>query len=65
MAEVLGVVSSGFAVASMALQLVTVSQYLYAFWQALEDVDSRVESIKKHLLTLHAIASDVAAICEI
>lgn len=64
MAEVLGVVSSGFAVASLALQLVTVSQNLHSLWQSLEDADSNVESIKKHLSTLHAISSDVAATCQ-
>lgn len=64
MAEVLGVVSSGFAVASLALQLVAVSQKLHTFWQSFEDADSRVENIKKHLVTLHAVSSHIAETCE-
>jgi hypothetical protein len=64
MAEAVGVVSSGFAVASLAFQLVAVSQNLHTFWQSFEDAGSDVESIKKHLTTLHAISLDVAETCE-
>ena len=64
MAEVLGVVSGGFAAASLALQLVTVSQNLHTFWQSFEDAGLAVESIKEHLHTLRAISLDVAETCE-
>ena len=65
MAEVaLGVVSSGFAVASLALQLVETSQNLHAFWQSFESTYSDVEWIKYHLSVLQAISAAVADICK-
>lgn len=64
MAEALGVVSSGFAVVSLALQLVDAVQKLQTFWQSFEDGGSNVERIKDHLVTLHAIGAAVAETCQ-
>ena len=64
MAEILGVVSGGFAVVSLALQLVDATQKLHTFWQSFEDAGSDVERIKDHLTTLHAVAATVAETCQ-
>jgi chromosome condensin MukBEF ATPase and DNA-binding subunit MukB len=65
MAEVvLGVVASGFAVASLALQLVNAIQTLQAFCHSCGESNSNVERIKDHLTTLQAISATVAEACE-
>jgi hypothetical protein len=64
MAEALGVVSGGFAVVSLALQLLDAAQQLHTFWQSFEESHSDVERIKNHLSTLHAVAATIAEICQ-
>jgi hypothetical protein len=64
MAENLGVISSAFAVASLALQLLDTVQQLHTFWQSFEDPGSDVERIKDYLATLHAIAASIAEACQ-
>jgi hypothetical protein len=61
---VLGVVSSGFAVASLAIQLVEVSQKIYDFWDSFTEADSNVERIKDNLLLMQIISSSILDICK-
>ena len=62
MAEALSVIYRGFAVVSLALQLLDTAQKLREFWHSFEDAGSEVERIKEHLVTLHAVAATVAEI---
>jgi hypothetical protein len=65
MAEVaLGVVASGFAVASLAIQLIESAQKMHTFWQTIEHATSEVEHIKDHLTTLRSISGTILEICE-
>lgn len=64
MAETLGVLSGGFAVVSLALQLLDTAQKLHAFWHSFENAGTDVERIKNHLVTLHAIAASIAETCQ-
>lgn len=64
MAETLAVVSGGFAVVSLALQLIEAAQRLHTFWNSYEDVGSDVQRIKDHLTTLHAVAATIAETCQ-
>jgi hypothetical protein len=64
MAETLGVVSSSFAVVSLALQLLEAAQQLHIFWQSFEDSGSDVQRIKDHLATLQAVAATIAETCQ-
>jgi len=65
MAEVaLGVVSGGFVVASLALQMAETSQKLHAFWQSFGSANSDAERIKHHLSILQAISAAVVDICK-
>ncbi|RFU33075.1 hypothetical protein B7463_g3303, partial [Scytalidium lignicola] len=61
---VLGVVSSGFAVASLAIQLVEASQKLYGLWDSFIEADSSIERIKDHLLVMQIISGSIIGICE-
>src|SRR6187402_354900 len=64
MAElVFGVVTGGFAVASLAMQLVETAQKLYNFWDTLETSDSRIERIKDYLLLTQIISTSIVDIC--
>lgn len=62
MAEALGVISGGFAVVSLALQLFDAAQQLHTFWQSFKESHSDVERIKNHLSTIHAVAATIAEI---
>jgi hypothetical protein len=64
MAEALSVVSGGFAVVSLALQLLDAAQQLHNFWQSIEESGSDVERIKNHLTTLQAVAATIAETCQ-
>jgi hypothetical protein len=65
MAEVaLGVVSSGFAVASLAIQLMEVAQKMHTFWQSIEHATSDIQHIKDHLTILRSISSTILEICK-
>ncbi|KAG4434123.1 hypothetical protein IFR05_010403 [Cadophora sp. M221] len=64
MAEVVfGVVSSGFAVASLAIQLLEVSQKLHTFFDSLGDSSANVERIKDHLQLMQIIPASINDIC--
>jgi hypothetical protein len=56
---VLGVVTGGFAVASLAIQLVEVAQKLHAFWDTLESANSNIERIKDHLLLIQIVSASI------
>lgn len=65
MAEVvLGAVANGFAVASLAIQLVEAAQKLHSFWQAFDHANSDVECINEHLATLEIIAAAIVVTCQ-
>ena len=65
MAEVtIGVVASGFAVASLAIQLIESAQKMHNFWQTMEHATSEVERIKDHLTVLRSILGTILEICE-
>lgn len=64
MAETLAVVSGGFAVVSLALQLIEAAQKLHTFWNSFEDAGSDIQRIKDHLTTLHAVATTIAETCQ-
>ncbi|TVY69025.1 hypothetical protein LSUE1_G009734 [Lachnellula suecica] len=60
---ILGVVTGGLAVASLAIQLVEVAQKLHAFWDAFEAADSNIERIKDHLLLIQIISASIIDTC--
>jgi len=59
MAELLGVVSGGIAVASLAIQLVKVAQKVHSFWDSIGDATPRIERIKDHLLLMQIISTSM------
>lgn len=63
MAELLGVVSGGIAVASLAIQLVEVAQRVHSFWDSISDVTPKVERIKDLLLLMQVISTSIVEIC--
>lgn len=58
----LGVISGGFAVASLAIQLIEVAQKLHCFWETLEATDSIIERIKDHLLLMQIVSANIVDI---
>jgi len=64
MAEaILGAVTGGFAVASLAIQLVEVAQKVYDLWDTFEATDSRINRIKEHLMLIQIISHSIIDIC--
>jgi hypothetical protein len=63
-AEALGVVSGGFAVVSLALQLLDTAQQFHTFWQSFGESGSNVRRIKDHVATLHTITAIIAETCQ-
>lgn len=65
MADVtLGLVASGFAVGQLALQLLEVAQKAHHFWSSLEGSDTRITSIKDHLLLIQIVSTNIVDICK-
>jgi hypothetical protein len=60
---VLGAVTGGFAVASLAIQLVEVAQKAYDLWETFEATDSRIERIKDHLLLIQIVSRSIIDVC--
>jgi hypothetical protein len=63
MAEIIGVISSGFAVASLAIQLVDLAQSLHNFWKTVKSSNADIDRIKSHLEILEVVFTCVAGIC--
>jgi len=63
MAELLGVVSGGIAVASLAIQLVEVAQKVHSFWDSIGDSTPKIERIKDLLLLMQVISTSIIEIC--
>jgi hypothetical protein len=65
MADVtLGVAASGFAVASLAIQLIEVVQGMHTFWHSIKNSASEVEYIRDHLAILRSVLSAILENCE-
>lgn len=65
MAEaIFGVVASGFAVASLALELTEVAQKFHTFLTTCGQTGSRILRITENLALFQTIATDIIAICE-
>ena len=64
MAENMSVISGGFAVVSVCLQLLDSAQQLHTLWQSFEQSSSDVNRIIGHLATLQAIAATIAQTCQ-
>jgi hypothetical protein len=61
---VLAIVASGFAVASLSLQLVEIAQSLHTFWDSCGQTNAKVDRIKGHLALLQAISASIIQTCK-
>lgn len=63
MAELLGGVGSGFAVASLADQIYTRVEQLYKLWKDIENAPKDIEDILRHLQLLSASLQTLKSGC--